>query len=72
MKGNKKISFCVACPYYKYHSQNAIYCQPPAEASNFITSFENSDNKKAYMKKYCYPIKARTRCLLYDVLSRAG
>ena len=72
MKGNKWASACVSCPFYKYTAQNSIYCLPPEEADSFITTFHNSDDRKRYMKKHCYPLSESTRCLLYEVLSRCA
>ena len=72
MKGNKHASVCVSCPFYKYNTSNAIYCLPPEDADNFITSFHDSNDRKRYMRKHCYPLSGSIRCHLYEILSQCS
>ena len=70
MRYNKHDNPGVRCICYKHNNNQAVYCTGLPGSASDVTTFTLSEDRKRFMKKYCYQEKPSDRCPKYPVLIR--
>lgn len=58
----------VKCPYYRDHESNKIRCEGLSNGNTIHLVYEDSKERKQYMKEHCESIKWCRTCPIHRLL----